>query len=270
MATAFSCIAMFESGRFDIYPRSLQRVMAMATGNSIYIAALLVNDPAKVGVRNKIRRVVGNLGRAGMAMLISPVEPKVKPLEYNSWNLISHAEFDGNLQDSFQNTSLHLSFTDFEMPVDVKGAHGIRDTEVFLLESVVSVHDRGQWFGDIDVLSLLNSETVNSTGKSAGEKRAMRTFASCSHSPPERCYQNSTNLARIISIDIWEEFLDLPVGSVNMIFRGHGNWLARLAAAAISVQRGLETVILPDDVCWKCYRLASEADLVSKSCMLIS
>jgi hypothetical protein len=259
---------MFESGRFDIYPRSLQRVMAMATGNSIYIATLLVNDPAKVDVRNQIRRVVGNLGRAGMAMLISPVEPKVKPLEYNSWNLISHAEFDGNLQDSFQNTSLHLSFTDFEMPVDVKGAHGNRDTEVFLLESVVSVHDRGQWIGDIDVLSLLNSETVNSTRKSAGEICAMRTFASCCHSPPERCYQNSANLARIISIDSWEEFLDLPMGSV--IFRGHGNWLARLAAAAISVQKGLETVILPDDVCWKCYRLASEPDLVSKSSMLIS
>lgn len=48
-----------------------------------------------------------------MVFLIAPTEPKVKPLEYDSWNLVNHADFDGKMHDSFQNTTLHLSFTDF-------------------------------------------------------------------------------------------------------------------------------------------------------------
>ncbi len=34
--------------------------------------------------------------------------------------------------------------------------------------------------------------------------------------------------------------------------RARGNWQARLAAAAFSIQRGHETRILPDEVCWNC------------------
>lgn len=44
----FSCIALFESGRFDIQPKRLAIVMAMAVGNSIYIAGVVVSDPTQI------------------------------------------------------------------------------------------------------------------------------------------------------------------------------------------------------------------------------
>jgi hypothetical protein len=245
LKTAFSCIALFESGRFDIQPKRLARAMAMAAGNSIYIAGVVVSDPTERETQNKIKRVIGNLGRAGMVFLIAPTEPKVKPLEYDSWNLVNHAEFDGKMHDSFQNTTLHLSFTDFQMPLDVIGAQGIRDTEVCLLESVVSVHDRGQWIGDLDVLCLLPE------GYNDG-RMLSHIGDQCSHSQQEMGFRQSSDKPPIISLDSWTEFLDLPTGNKTTIFRGQGNWVARLAAAAFGVYMGLPTFALPDDVCWKC------------------
>ncbi|RDL32634.1 uncharacterized protein BP5553_09090 [Venustampulla echinocandica] len=245
LSTAFSCIMLFESGRFDIQPKRLARVMAMAVGNSIYIGGVLVNDPTNIKAQKQIKRVVGNLGRAGMVLLIAPNEPKVKPLEYDRWNLVNHADFDGEMHDSFQNTTLHLSFTEFQMPLDVIGAQGIRDTEVSMLESVVSVHNRGEWIGDLNVLSLLPDESDN------GRVLSHISYQ-CSHSPQERAFRKSGVMSPIISLDSWNEFLDRPIGNETTIFRGHGNWVARLAAAAISVQMGLPTFTLSDDVCWKC------------------
>ncbi|KAH8777182.1 hypothetical protein BGZ57DRAFT_890833 [Hyaloscypha finlandica] len=242
---AFSCIALFESGRFDIQPKHLARATAMAAGNSIYIAGVVVSDPTKIKAQKEIKRVIGNLGRAGMVFLIAPTEPKVKPLEYDSWNLVNHADFDGKMHDSFQNTTLHLSFTDFQMPLDVIGSQGLRDTEVCLLESVISVHDRGQWIGDLNVLSLLPEEYVDG-------RILFHVHSQCSHSPQEKAFQQYVDKPLIISLDSWYEFLELPTGKEPTIFRGQGNWVARLAAAAFSVQMGLPIFILPDDVCWKC------------------
>jgi len=35
--------------------------------------------------------------------------------------------------------------------------------------------------------------------------------------------------------------------------RAHANWQGRLAAAALSVQRGHDTRVLPEHVCWRCF-----------------
>lgn len=44
-ANTFPCIALFEPGTFEIGPRGLGDVMALATGDSIYISAALLCDP---------------------------------------------------------------------------------------------------------------------------------------------------------------------------------------------------------------------------------
>lgn len=59
------------------------------------------------------------------------------------------------------------------------------------------------------------------------------------------------SLCRFVSIDSWDEILDSPI-EVGVI-RARGNWQARLAAAALAIQRGHETRIIPDRVCWPCY-----------------
>jgi hypothetical protein len=74
----------------------------------------------------------------------------------------------------------------------------------------------------------------------------------CFHSPQEKAFREYVDKPPIISLDSWYEFLELPTGNEPTIFRGQGNWVARLAAAAFSVQMGLPIFILPDVVCWKC------------------
>lgn len=104
LARSFACIAMFESGEFNLDPSSLQSVFALSTGGSIFVASASLADPSADSSLSPIRRVFGNLGR-----------------------LVNHESFDRQVQDSFRLTSLHLSFTDFELTVDV-GARGLRDS----------------------------------------------------------------------------------------------------------------------------------------------
>jgi len=97
-ATSFACIAMMESGGFDLVPSQLGAVFALCSADSLYIASALIQDPASAALqwrhphgkrekampqssnKNKpvlhhdagITRVRSNIGRAGMALMISP------------------------------------------------------------------------------------------------------------------------------------------------------------------------------------------------------
>ncbi|CRK34307.1 hypothetical protein BN1708_006323 [Verticillium longisporum] len=90
-----------------------------------------------------------------VTFLVPPSEPRLKTYDLNSRHCINHAPFDGKFTNSFANTSLHLSFTDFEKPLDV-GSRGLRDTLAVLVKSLVSVDDGGDHIGDLDVLSMFN------------------------------------------------------------------------------------------------------------------
>ena len=72
LASTFSCIAFYEFGIHNINPTILKHVFAMSSRNSIFVAAPLLDDPGQGGKENEIRRVVGNIGRAGIAMMIPP------------------------------------------------------------------------------------------------------------------------------------------------------------------------------------------------------
>ena len=58
-----------------------------------------------------IRRVLGNIGKPGMAFLIPPVDPMIREVKMADWSRIDRDEFDGDMRDCFESTSLHLSFT---------------------------------------------------------------------------------------------------------------------------------------------------------------
>src|SRR5216117_84731 len=65
----FALLATLESGELDPNPESLESVMAMSSGDSIYASALLLMDPVESrGVApSAIRRIRGNIGKAGIA-----------------------------------------------------------------------------------------------------------------------------------------------------------------------------------------------------------
>lgn len=231
----FACIASFESGSLQASPEGLGQVMALSTRNSIYVAAALLCDPAENPNDHEIRRVEGNFGRAGIAMLIPPTEPMMREPDNDTWQLVNHADFDGRLENCFESTSLHLSFTEFELPIDI-GPRGGRDHEACLIESVVSVHDRGKWVADLDILGALKSRKL----------RKVPFNPKCHHSGKGKVSPKFS----LTSLDSWDEFLDRPTNAG--IVRSHQNWLGRLAATALSVQKGYTTIILPDEICWGC------------------
>ena len=237
-AATFACISMFESGSFNPDPELLQKVMAISAGDSIYVAAPLLCDPAIVTKPYEIRRIVGNIGRAGIAFLIPPINPMIKKLALETYQIINHDPYDGKLEDSYQNTTLHLDFSGYEFALDV-GDHGRRHREAFFIESRVAVHDHGAWIADIDPLSTFDSENLHIAKPS-----------------PCRCAQTEVSFeilvpdTPLISIDRWEELLESPLDAG--VVRSRGNWLARLAAAAIGVKTGHRTILLSGTHCRKC------------------
>ncbi|KAL9603954.1 MAG: hypothetical protein Q9179_002016 [Wetmoreana sp. 5 TL-2023] len=102
---AFACLAMFESGRYDIDPEQLNGVMAMCSGDSIFFCAALLADPYEPVKSGDIRGLIGNIGRPGIAFLVPPENPLLKEASLDEWPLIEHNDFDGCLLDNFQNTS---------------------------------------------------------------------------------------------------------------------------------------------------------------------
>lgn len=234
-AATFACIAMMESGNVNIAPIGLDSVMALSSSDSLFVASQLVNDPAHQS-NSSITRIQGNIGRSGITMLIPPSQD-LYMLDPDDWNQVDHKEFDGELRDSFSGTSLHLSFTDFSLAIDT-GKRGGRSTEVQLVETVISVHDRGRRIADLDVLASLDNALL----------RPISNKSQCSHTSARPVDDEEGE--PLVSLDSWYEFIDLPDGAV--VFRGHGNWQARLAAATLSVRRGHLTLVFGEHVCWTC------------------
>lgn len=232
---AFACITRFESAKFNFKPEAMRGVLAISSGNSLYIAKCLLQDPADPTTPfGHIERVIGNIGRPGMALLVSPKQPRVRSFKHN-FALVNHESFDGTTEDCFALTTLHISFTDWELPLDT-GVRGIRDREAYYLETAVGIFDRGEWVADINPLDIY-------------ENKLFRTLPPCQRHFEEEVRPDL--LTGIVCIDNWEELLD-PPPDIGVV-RAKDNWQARLAAAALSIQRGHETRLLPNVVCWRCW-----------------
>jgi len=240
-AATFSCLTLFESGHCDVEPTVLEEVMALSSGDSIYVTAPLLCDPLEGKHPYEMRRVIGNIGRPGITMLVPPANPLTRKAGPENWNVITHAGYDGKREDSFQGTTLHLSFTGYNPPITLN-EHGAQDAEVFLLESVVSVHDHGKWVADLDVLKALGSEFLVGVDQSS--------VGVCSHK------KDQLPSIALTAIDSWDEFLDLP--SYPSVVRARGNWVARLSLAVAGINQfsntnsGRRILLCKDTFCWKC------------------
>lgn len=244
LACVFACIALFDSGYYDINPSSLREVFALSSGDSIYVASILLVDPASYArPRSLIKRVFGNLGRSGMSFLISPAEPRLVPHSLESWRLVNHRPFDREFQNSFPGTSLHLSYTDYEMPINL-GTHGLRDNQAVLVEAVITLDDKGKRLGDLNIGPLISNPLF----------KLYEIMHHCIHGDAERrsipSGSSLSSLRRLVSIDCWDELFEFP--DRNALFRATGSWEARLAGLAASLQMKKEVMVLPESPCLTC------------------
>ena len=229
-SATFACVSMFESGGFDLQADDLNRVMAMSAGDSIFVAAPLLCDPAVRSEPSELRRIAGNIGRAGIAFMAPPISPRTKKLDLESYQVINHDLYDGKVENNFQGTTLHLGFSGYEFPLDV-GDHGGRNREAFFLETLISVHDRGEWIADLDALEALASPSLINTN---------HPVPTCHHTESDR---RAVLERPLVTIDRWEELLEMPKDAA--VVRSHGNWPTRLATAAVSVKMGNSTILCP-------------------------
>ena len=231
----FACVTLFESGGFNLEPEHLREVLAISSGNSLFIPKILLQDPCENINRPDIKRITGNLGRPGISLLVPPRSPKVLSLGEDCWVHINHDLFNGKSEDCYSNSTLHLSFTGHEMPVDV-GDHGLIDTQISFLEAPISLHNRGTWIADLGILRSIRN-------------LRLRQINHCNrHNDAEASFENfSTELT---AVDSWEELLENPDNAA--IVRAHANWQARLAAMALGIQQGYSVFVLPQKICWKC------------------
>ncbi|CAJ2505691.1 Uu.00g130850.m01.CDS01 [Anthostomella pinea] len=240
LAETLSFIAWAETGGLLLKPRDLKQVLALSTGNSIYAAASLFADPYDVCQGYELRRIVGNVGRAGVSMLVPPINPKLQNPRADTWNVINHEAFTGKTQclNNFENTSLHLSFTGYEQPVPGGVVNGSRDVGACYLETVISVFDRGRKVGDLDILKGIDDSMFS-------------RLSTCTHTSNWSIDCDSMSL-QWTCIDSWEEMLDMP-DNRTCIVRAHKNALSRIAAAVVCVQQGERRfIVLPPKPCYAC------------------
>ncbi|KAI0128133.1 hypothetical protein F4776DRAFT_197397 [Hypoxylon sp. NC0597] len=233
-SAVFSCIAMMETGQVNLEASKLDHVFALSYGNSLFVSSRLLSDPYKNVPDHAVTRIVGNVGRPGLSLLVPPsTEALVRPLS-TSYRAVNYEPFDGNREDNFKGTTLHLSFTSHQFPLDY-GATGIIDHQVFLVESVISVHDAGQWVADLDVSKIFD-ERSHRIPISRPRRRGI-----CQHGDDAK----QVALDKFSSVDTWEEILDTPP-SIGII-RAHRNWPGRLAASIVPSQKLADDDVISDE-----------------------
>ena len=228
--------------------------MAMSSNDLIWVASCLLNDPLRGCVLNKhplIRAFPGNIGRSGIAFLVAPQEPMQKSSSIHGFRDIIHRPFEGHLQNNFRTTSYHLSFTTAESPLG-DNFSGMKDHEIYLLETLLSVHKGGEWVADLDVLNSFSSReytTLEPCEEHTESQIGAKLEASC--------------------IDNWTELLKPPEARLSTV-RACGDWQARLATFTIAVSTGNKVVALPSSICWNCVERTLSSQKLEQKIILIA
>ena len=217
----------------------------------------LFRDPSHYHPFHRIRHVVGNVGKSGLGLLISSEHLEPPQLDPKSWQLINHTSFDRKYENNFNSTSLHLSLTGYEQQINT-GRHGGRDREHFFLETVTSAYEGGTRVADVNLLRVAQEIQLPALPDIFLLRPPLLRFTpdECEHSENERL--DSSIFGQLTSLDNWFEVLDLPSNSA--IIRARGNWMARLALAAMCIEKRLDLLIFSENICWACARDTLEID----------
>ncbi|KAI1370974.1 hypothetical protein F4677DRAFT_450808 [Hypoxylon crocopeplum] len=241
--SALAIIAYFEIGKDIITVKYTDedKILGLSSGDSIYVPSNLLHDPTVSCRPYHFNRLLGNLARPGLTILTSPEQPEVREIDLGSWRQ-APGQFDGSQLDCFKSTSLHLSFTDWAIPLHHDSAVGQRDSEAAHVEAVISVRDAGCWVADINIVAALNNSDVYQLPEPLG---------TCNHLRP------TEPPPHYISVETWDQILDCSEGV--LVTRSFGNWVSRVAIVAVLAQhcrlRSKRIVICPQRMCWKCPKI---------------
>ncbi|KAJ5170054.1 uncharacterized protein N7500_002837 [Penicillium coprophilum] len=142
---AFAAILQFEAGEISVDVAKMADVLAISSGNSLFIAGQLLHDPlsSESLCPGAVSHVMGNVGKPGVTLLVSPPEVEIREHDIERWQFVNHNPFDGNSAGGmFDGTSIHLSFTGWEGPVSLESTNS-RGMEAYYVETAVSVNDKG-------------------------------------------------------------------------------------------------------------------------------
>ncbi|KAL8719747.1 MAG: hypothetical protein Q9225_003291 [Loekoesia sp. 1 TL-2023] len=242
--SSLACVTMFDTGYLDLDLGVFREVIAISSANTIYASEILFCDPSHLSI-HALRHVTGNIGKPGLALLLSPRDTILREPDLETWELVNHVAFDGKSENNFAATSLHLSLTGYEQALNL-GRHGNRDKEAFYVEAVVSVHDHGSWMADVDLLHLAHNVLRQQDMCS----RLVILPTTCEHEPSNK--NDTSFIAKLTSIDNWYEFIDRPGNAA--VVRAFGNWVARLALAAIPRADDETLLVVSKNICWACVR----------------
>ncbi|KAF3022067.1 hypothetical protein E8E14_013357 [Neopestalotiopsis sp. 37M] len=236
-----SILAYFVAGHDIQHVRIPNNIVGISFGDSIFVPHRLLHDPLMLSDPQAFVRILGNIGKPGFVMFFSVLDPMTSQLDPSFWRVVNPRHFDGMAVNLFQNTSMHLSFTNWERPLERYESTGDRDVQTFLMESVISIREKGVWIGDVDVMAALESPHIY----------RLPEQEPCNHPKPAK---PDSNMA---SIESWDELREIRSGIV--VVRANGNWLARLATTAYVAQcaqkeRGnaRRITLCPPSVCWTC------------------
>ncbi|KAK5664008.1 hypothetical protein OQA88_222 [Cercophora sp. LCS_1] len=213
--TALACVAFME-GCFDLEPSSLRNVFAVAFEDSIYVLmrvgvlefaiscafllifpVQLVCDPWDQPRPFELKKITGNVGRPGLTLMLPPDEVIMRNHDPASWRAVSTTLFNGQQENYFSSTSMHLSFTKYQIPFVAGNRRQIIDTQVHFVETVISVHDSGVWVGDVDILKAFRSEHC----------LRLDEDHDCDEESPG---QEMPKIGDVISVESWHDILDPP------------------------------------------------------------
>lgn len=136
----------------------------------------MVSDPSGTLPAYAIQRIIGNIGKSGVCLLVPPNALKIPKPDLESWRLVNHRAYDQKTEDNFSGTSVHLSFTEYQMATELS-QHGQRDQEAYYIGAIVSIHDRGCWIADIDITKCsmvwLSESRIKASVKAEEKKRRL-------------------------------------------------------------------------------------------------
>ncbi|BCS21457.1 uncharacterized protein APUU_21889S [Aspergillus puulaauensis] len=245
---AFALILQFESGTLSAEVNEMDKVMAISSGNSLFIAQRVLSDPIPPDnmASCAVAHALGNVGKPGIALLFAPEQPLVREHDVERWQIVNHNLFDGSQAGGvFDGSSLHMSFTGWEGPLRVRGPSAFRGMEAYNLETRISMYDRAEWVADLNILeSLTSSPNLKVCGVYGRQ---------CDHDP-----SIAASGAELVSIDCWEELLS--TADRPMVLRSGSSWMVRLTGVSIAYSRGFKCFLLPahKEFCWTC--VVEEAD----------
>ncbi|KAK8108140.1 uncharacterized protein PG998_010153 [Apiospora kogelbergensis] len=237
-----SLIGYFETGRDVVKDNTeLKDVIGLSVGDSLYIPSRVLEDPAPLQPAGQFTRLLGTINKPGFNILVSPQQPDCRDLSDVAWRR-SNTPFQGETEDYFNKTSMHLTFTEWKRPLHGESSIGLRDTEVMLLEGVVQVRDAGDWVADINIMKALRSTTLSWA--------TQEKLVSCNHGE-----RPSGSEYHLTAIETWDQVIDCGDGSY--VTRSHGNSHARLALTSVLVGHfpinSIKVVVCPTGpVCWLC------------------